>query len=38
MSYEEIEQSVVWLYKFILYSIATLGLFMVGIFAIALFT
>jgi len=35
MSYDEMEQSVVWLYKFVLYSLGFIGLFLVGIFTIS---
>ncbi len=37
MSYDEMEASIVWLYKFVFYSIAMVGLLMAGMFAIQLF-
>jgi len=37
MSYDEMEASIVWLYKFVFYSIAMVGLLVAGMFAIQLF-
>ena len=37
MSYDEMEASIVWLYKFVFYSIALVVLLMAGMFAIQLF-